>query len=1044
MTMKKQRCGRERKKLRPLKLTLTAFGPYKNTETIDFTELENNDLYVISGNTGAGKTTIFDGICFALYGTASGEDRGDQMMLRSDFADDETHTSAELEFELKGRTYRILRQLGHIKQGNKTKTGDRYEFFELIDGQEIPCVDRQIVSEINQKVESLMGLTEDQFKQIVMLPQGEFRKLLTSETENKEEILRRLFKTDSYNQMSEQLRQKKAATEKVYNQVRQTRDTYIRQIEAVLPVKEDSELARLIGEEHPNVHHILAELTKEINGYAVQMKQDEKAYQEASGKLENMQEKIQKAKHLNERFDELAQKEMELQTLEKNILQIEQKEKQLEKAERAGNIEPEEDRLREWIADQAAKEKDLSQTEQALKIATDSRKKAVEAYEQEKNNQEKREEFAKDINRLREFYPTVEQIEQTKRELSQLKQAVDKEKSELDQLNVRVNQQEKTLETNQEQIKLLEEQDNTRLEKHNELKELREKVKIVIGYLNTKQEEAASRQEYDKKKVALDQEKSRYNKLEATWLNNQAAVLATHLHDGEACPVCGSHEHPNKANHHAGEVSREQLDQVKQAVERKQQKYQQATKTHSGIFARLQDRENELNELGIPLAEIQSTKEQITKQGTKLKKEVDHLDESKKRLDELKKATYTLQEQIKQFKKEQAVKEKSYNEMTQRYTGEAAAYQERIKKIPEALRQISVLKQKINDLETEKSRLDQLWETAEKNLQTAKENYTKAETNAGHAATQLKESKEKRAEAEKRFNAALKTAQFDSVESYRDAKLESSEQQAIKEEIKQFHQQLAMVKEQVRELRVVLENKEKVDLTHLEAELAKLREANEQAYKQWTQSDNYHKRANEKMKEIADADEDVEGSERQLRLITDLHDMIRGQNTKKISFERYLQIDYLDQIIEAANQRLRHLSNGQYALIRSDRQEARGRQSGLALDVYDEYTGQTRDVKSLSGGEKFNASLCLALGMSDVIQSFQGNISIDTMFIDEGFGSLDEESLNKSIDTLIDLQETGRMVGVISHVKELKDIFPAILEVNKTKEGYSETRFIVK
>src|SRR5699024_10699057 len=138
------------------------------------------------------------------------------------------------------------------------------------------------------------------------------------------------------------------------------------------------------------------------------------------------------------------------------------------------------------------------------------------------------------------------------------------------------------------------------------------------------------------------------------------------------------------------------------------------------------------------------------------------------------------------------------------------------------------------------------------------------------------------------------------------------------------------------------------------------------------------------------------------------------------------------------------LSNGQFLLMRSDRQESHGRQSGLALDVYDGYTGQTRDVKTLSGGEKFNASLCLALGMSDVIQSFQGNISINTMFIDEGFGSLDEESLNKSIETLVELQESGRMIGIISHVQELKTVFPAILEVTKTHSGYSETEFMIK
>src|SRR5699024_7653378 len=188
---------------------MTAFGPYKKTEVIDFTELEENHLFVISGNTGAGKTTIFDGICFALYGSASGTDREDHRMLRSDFADDDTHTSVELEFELNGHIYRILRQLGHVKQGNKTKTGERYEFYEKVDGKEVPCVDRQMVSEINKKIEALIGLTQDQFKQIVMLPQGEFRKLLTSDTENKEAILRRIFKTESYKQLNELLKQKK-------------------------------------------------------------------------------------------------------------------------------------------------------------------------------------------------------------------------------------------------------------------------------------------------------------------------------------------------------------------------------------------------------------------------------------------------------------------------------------------------------------------------------------------------------------------------------------------------------------------------------------------------------------------------------------------------------------------------------------------------------------------------------------------------------------------------------------------------------------------
>src|SRR5690606_8482568 len=195
--------------MKPIKLTMRAFGPYKNEETIDFTKLHDNRLFVISGSTGAGKTTIFDGICFALYGSASGSDRKDVKMLRSDFADDDIHTAVEFIFELHGKTYRVLRQIPHVKKGRKSATGEKYELFEVLpNNEETPAVERQKVTDINQKIQDLIGLNFDQFSQIVMLPQGEFRKLLTSQTENKEEILRKIFKTDRYGQIAYKLETK--------------------------------------------------------------------------------------------------------------------------------------------------------------------------------------------------------------------------------------------------------------------------------------------------------------------------------------------------------------------------------------------------------------------------------------------------------------------------------------------------------------------------------------------------------------------------------------------------------------------------------------------------------------------------------------------------------------------------------------------------------------------------------------------------------------------------------------------------------------------
>src|SRR5699024_617922 len=248
---------------------------------------------------------------------------------------------------------------------------------------------------------------------------------------------------------------------------------------------------------------------------------------------------------------------------------------------------------------------------------------------------------------------------------------------------------------------------------------------------------------------------------------------------------------------------------------------------------------------------------------------------------------------------------------------------------------------------------------------------------------------------------------------------------------------------QLEELEEELQAKEKADIDRLSVAVTEGKKQYEQALTTWNHSKSQMSLVEHFIDQIQATDKSSAVLEKQLASMTEVYDMIRGQNPKKISFERYLQIDYLDQIIRAANERFRQLMNGQFYLLRSDRQEAYGKQSGLMIDVFDGYTGQTRDVKTLSGGEKFIASLCLALGMSDVIQSHQGNISIETMFIDEGFGSLDEESLYKSIDALIEIQKTGRMIGVISHVQDLKSIFPAMLHVTKSKEGMSQTEFII-
>lgn len=1023
---------------------MTAFGPYKGKEIIDFRGLEDHRLFVISGNTGAGKTTIFDGICFALYGTASGQDRENNAMLRSDFAADDTHTSVELEFELSGKTYRILRQLGHVKQGNKTRTGEKYEFFVLDDDKEIPCVDRQIVSEIDKKVETLMGLTQDQFKQIVMLPQGEFRKLLTSETENKEDILRRLFKTEPYKQISERLRSKKNHVAETFQQDKQARDTYIQHIHATLPMREESLVFQVLADAYYNVNQILKGLEEEAVFYQTQITLDQEKYERAYAAHDRKQTAFHQAKVVNERFDELKQKETSLQDLNGQVAHYQVKEKQLADAERAARIEPYEKQVTEAQQDEEKRTKDLQVAAQNKETADIAWKRMEAAYQAEENKKDDREKVNKKLNRLKEYLPAVKEMDEQKKHLQQLETKEKEVFKALQTMQTDVKEKKKQAEVYHQNIKTLDEAVSQLPDKHLQLTEMREKVKVLFDYKKLKENQVVLEKNLQMKKPEWEKRKIAYTTLENTWLNNQATMLASHLHDGEACPVCGSHEHPEKAINQADAVTKEQIEAVKKDFNEADEQYRNTVADLKINERHLKEKENEVIAYSISPEETAVVETQLVEEGKKLKAEVEKLETSKRELRKLKKTYEKASKQYEQLEAEALKQEQSYQQLNTAYATQHAIYQDRIQHIPEEVRKLSALEKQIMEAENAKEEMEQALETAQKNFMQAKEKQTKATSNLENAKKQLDETKAKMARVRAQFTEVLSKAEFSSTEAYQQAKLSEDDRQALKQHTETFKQKLSTTTQQVQELQVSLKDKQKADLTEFEQQLAELKQAYETALHQRDQSKKYYQEATALIKNISHANEKVGAAERQLSTITDLYDVVRGQNSRKVSFERYLQIAYLEQIIESANHRLRKLSNGQFLLMRSHRQESHGRQSGLGLDVHDAYTGQTRDVKTLSGGEKFNASLCLALGMSDVIQSFQGNISIKTMFIDEGFGSLDEESLHKSIETLIDLQKSGRMIGVISHVQELKNIFPAVLEVKKTKEGYSESRFVTK
>lgn len=1029
--------------MQPLVLTMTAFGPYKKTETIDFRELEHHKLFVISGNTGAGKTTIFDGICFALYGSASGSDRDNYTMLRSDFADDDTHTSVELLFELNRRTYRVFRQLGHQKQGNKSKTGEKYEFYELKDEKEVPCVDRQIISEIDEKIEELLGLTEDQFKQIVMLPQGEFRKLLTSKTENKEAILRRLFKTESYQEMNERLKIKKDNAEENYRRTAQTRDMYIQNIKASLPERKNALLFQVMEEEHYNSHQIIAGLNEETAFYEEQIKSDDANYNQAYAAHDNKQTQFHKAQMINQQFQTLDDKQKRLEEMKKQIPVFDAKEKQLKLAEQASKISVYEKQLEEWKNTEKDKKKALTDSEKRKVLVDANFQKMQTIFEQEKDKQQKREETGKQLDRLEHFLPVVKDIDTKQTELDNLEKGLKEAQNNYQKVTSGLHEKQTELETYEKRIQQLETAMESLPAKDEKLQEMRELHRILRQYLQLKEKHTTLQKDLAQQQDIYEKVKKKYDAIEQKWLHNQASILATHLHEGEACPVCGSTEHPGKAMDDHSTATKEELEVLKKELEQKDNAYRSLHADVKSVFSQLEEYTEELRVKEISLDDASAVNERLIEEGKQLNEEVEKLKNVRNELTKLKHSIGTLKDEEKRLKTAQEKQNEALQNLNLSFTKEQTVFDERLREIPEEVRILTELEKQIAACKKRKEELERAWEKAQNDLQVSKDEQTTATSNIAHATKQLEETITKREEADKQFQQALKEAAFSTVESYQEAKIGDYDQQVLKKEIETFKQTLQILIQEVDKLGNELKNESRTDLQVLEQELTHLKIKMEEALQKRDQSRHYHKESESLLHHIIRASENVQEQEEALRTVADLYDVMRGQNSQKISFERYLQIEYLEQIIDTANLRLKHLSNGQFLLMRSDRQESHGRQSGLAFDVYDAYTGQTRDVKTLSGGEKFNTSLCLALGMSDVIQSFQGNVSMKTMFIDEGFGSLDEESLHKALDALIELQKSGRTIGVISHVEELKAILPAALEVTKTKEGSSRTEFVL-
>jgi len=1026
--------------MRPLEVILHAFGPYKDKIHVDFNQLNEKGLFAITGPTGAGKTTIFDGICFALYGEASGENRNDQTLLRSHFADDEVYTSVDLTFELKGKHYNIFRQKGHQKKQNKGITGDKIEFYKIENSEKVPyCQEFNKTTIVNKKVEELLGINADQFKQIVLLPQGEFRKLLVSDTKEKEEILRKIFKTELFDKVKDTIGIARSKMESNFRNLKQKIVIKLETIEDLLldkgiNITEDAQI---------NIHIVNEILGEHITTIDEEIKQLEEKEKIQKAQKEVLQQKLYAAETHNKNIHRLQELNELITLLNDQQEEINQKKSKLSMATRAEKVLPQKNELAK-LNDLIVQAKEKLQKEHhslteilqlietiSLKVDTlPEKNKELSTFEHRYSQLLELKDSIMNYQKLEEIYVMkTKQLKQLELDGQKLRDQITKENEELYQLK-------------NEFIKF-----EGIYEQWNQITLLKQQVHQKGGFAKrivfAKNDLDGKLKDYDVNDAILKEHVNKLNNLEMNMLQQRAAYLAKDLKDQEECPVCGSTHHPSIAKF-AGDVNEHEVEVLKAKVTTLQNQLatkhgeiknlentiqldQQSFIEEHGFFEfsneGLRLLANEFKEIDANLSSISERKESFEKIQKALKEKEQFIESLTIKATELGNVVSECSTKINELKVEKVQIETMLPETTRTYE----AWNQDVQKYE---KNIQVLQSEILEIEGSYKRLSE-----QKTIKETTCSHLEHEINRLTSEIKISQNsyKEKLSEYqfshEEEFLIAIELIQF--IDEYQNdiSKYEENSQRIITER--------DILEKQV-------QSKEKIDENELRQSLQLIAQQADNILNDVIRIQELSKRLSQLRIDLQTYQEEYVKTEKKLAGLNDLYKVTKGDNEKMISFERYVLLDYFEQIIESANVRLDHLSNGQFQLQRKDSVEKGRKQSGLGLEVYDSYTGLARDVKTLSGGEQFNASLCLALGMADIIQAHKGGVSIDTLFIDEGFGSLDDELLAKAIDTLIQLQKSGRLIGVISHVQDVKDAMPAVIEVHKTNHGYSEISIVVK
>lgn len=1034
---------------------MKAFGPYAGTEEIDFTQLGSRTMFVISGKTGSGKTTIFDGISYAIYGKASGEDRNGTD-LRSHFAAPDLQTEVSLKFILRNKTYFIKRSPQQEKKKDRgngyTTIGAKAELYEYgQDGNQLLIAAN--VRDVDEKIKEIMLIDSNQFRQILMIPQGEFRKLLTSDSKDKEMILQRLFHTEIYKKMEEKLKEEATELKNAVEKHRSDRDQAIGRIQAVF----QEELKKLVLEGNKDDLVILPLLKEEIGLLSDELERLKKEQKTKEDLRDKLQQQIFDAEALLKQLkakDEL----LELKTkLENQVPVVEEQEKSIILAQKAALLMKQEELCFRLKKELTSTKEYLENIKIKIQTLMESYIKWETAFLREKELEPERKGALENINTLKNMEEDVRSISSFQKEVDILKKQLQEKKTERGKLDERIGLIATNSKRLTEEKEEIEKEQLTFYENERKIDKLKQVYDLLESYEQQQKQHKHAVDNLQKQHAFFDHIKSRYEDskilvqdLEQKWLHGQATTLADKLRDDEECPVCGSLHHPKPAVNDKEIIPNEEdLKAAKQqshALESEKNSAESLLLKAETVEHAYAERLNELRHKIKPLYpdfadnEVNSLIATISGKLHQLKVIQENILEKKKKLEKILDELEKLEQesQTRKIQSEQLTKEE--NALTIQYTKNHTLLVKMYEKIPQRLQTIEGFEKELLKAQEIYDELANRFEQVQQNYQKTNEMLVSEKTRLEETEKQIHELDRKLTVEREIFTTKMTEQGFANYSSFHEAKRTEDEINKLQNNVRSFREEYRSVSDRFNDLSELLEGVQKPDIISLresfgqiKLELDALQELNTNLIMRKTEDDQIYSN-------IETINTMIKSLEEKYQLIGHLYDMTRGQNTYRITFERYVLASFLDDILREANHRLSKMTSGRYELHRKTDRSKGNVQSGLELLVFDQYTGQERHVKTLSGGESFKAALSLALGLADIVQQYAGGVSLETMFIDEGFGTLDPESLDQSIEALIDIQSSGRLVGIISHVPELKERIDARLEVIATQSG-SRTEF---